>query len=48
MVCESCQKNDHGKCMNTLACVCAMRGHPQIVERTLQANVYQPNPEAPQ
>lgn len=29
-VCEACQKNLHDACANHEACVCAMRGHPQL------------------
>jgi hypothetical protein len=30
MVCPACQKNLHGQCANEVACVCALRQHPDM------------------
>lgn len=45
MVCEACQGNNHTRCANEQACVCALRGHPEIERLQMQANIaYRPNP----
>jgi hypothetical protein len=45
-VCSACQQNKHEICANEGACVCALRQHPTIPERSMpSANpVYIPNP----
>ncbi len=44
-VCTACQQNKHEVCANEGACVCALRGHPEIQPRTdYGVNHYVPSP----